>query len=119
MQHYINYGYGFPSSLLTEDEFDRVMDQNFYDYDTRKYNLSCVSFTEDECTRGWSCIVLYPLGEVNSPAKMITMSEINKISLKYGTISKDRKEKFLEVLATAGLGHYVDKVELVFYSDNY
>jgi hypothetical protein len=119
MQHYINYGYGFPSSVLTKKEFERVMEQDFMDAEDGKYSLSCIPFTEGEFEIDWSCIVLYPIGEVKHSAKMITMTEINKINKKHGRISEEQKSKILEVLKTANLERHIDKVELVFYSDNY
>jgi hypothetical protein len=118
MQHYLNYGYGFPAKLLTDDEFDRVMQQDYNDVDKGKYSLGCVAFTEGNCERNWSSIVLYNIGEVNQYAKMITLSEFNKTISKHAVISDSRKAKFLELLDTVGLGHYIDKVELIVYSQN-
>lgn len=118
MQHYINYGYGFPSSILKKEEFEQVVNLNER-VDEGTYSLGCVPFTEDDYDHNWCCIVLHSLGEVNNYSKMLTLSEIKKFESEYGSISTEQKAKFLEVLSKLNLEKYIDNVELVFYSDNY
>jgi len=119
MQHYIKYGYGFDSSLLKKEEFDRIIGQENLSPLDKDYQVGCVPFTEGDYEHEWSAIVLYQIGEVNSAAKMISISEIDVISQKYGVISDKRRDKFLEVLKDLNLEHYIDHVELIFYSDHY
>jgi len=120
MQHYLNFGYGFPANILTAAEFNRVMQQEYNDVGKGVYSLGCVSFTESygDCERDWSSIVLYTIGETKHNGKMITFSEMKNAISRNSIISDSRKEKFLNILDAAGLGHYIDKVELIVYSQN-
>lgn len=119
MQHYLHYGYGFPSTVLTKEEFKRAEDASSCNVKLNTFGLMCVEFTEGDCEHGWACIVLYPMGEVNDYSKMLTMTEINAINAKYGDISIAKRDEFFKLLKTHNLEHYTDKVELVFYSENY
>ena len=48
MQHYLHYGYGFPSTVLTKEEFKRVEDASSWNVKLNTFGFMCVEFTEGD-----------------------------------------------------------------------
>lgn len=117
MQHYIMYGYGFASEILTEDEFSRILDINDK-YTNKNISIRCTPYTDGDYEKDWCTITLLSIKEIQHYGKMITLSEIEEIKKKYGIIDNELKEKFLNLLKEHELEKYIDNVELVFYSYN-
>jgi hypothetical protein len=121
VQHYLHVGFGLPGALIPAETADRIWD----DYDgvdeggQQQTRVRFISFTEDYEGGDWGTLVLQDFGEVpGHGAKLLSLSQAAALGDKYQLTPK-RREHYKALLTAYGLESLIEKVELVFFSDNY
>lgn len=117
MQHYIKYGLGIDSKYFTEEEVRSIYAEGEETY--KRFGLEFFSFTEDYEGKDWGTVVVKNFGEFPNAGKMATYQELKQLCEKEQHITKEDKEKILQVLKQYNVEHLIDKVEVVIYSKLY
>jgi len=118
MQAYIHYGLGFPGDLLTDDEYAVVDDLcNFPDIGEIKIRFR--SYTEGNEGKNWGTVVLQDLGELPNAGKLCTLRELKTLTSPHVIVDLPTRAAITAELASVGLTHLVDKVELIIFTVTY
>jgi hypothetical protein len=118
MQTYIHYGLGFPGDLLTDNEFSTVDGlRNFPE--TGEIKIRFRSFTESYEGKDWGTVVLQDLGELPNAGKLCSLRELKTLTSPHVIVDQPTRTAIAAQLASVGLEHLADKVELVIFTANY
>jgi hypothetical protein len=118
MQSYFNCGYGFSGELLSNEEFDAILNHMMI-ASSQNIGLRFISFSEDITGQNNGSVVLLPLGEVTHYGKFATSEQILHLLRKYNHIPEEILKEMHELLDNHGLTRLKDEIQLIFYMDNY
>jgi len=117
MQSYLKYGYGFPATLLTKDEFKKLRDDFF-----NGGQLLQVWGTQEECQPRWATVVAQTISVwgLQKPLSQTDMDKTcNLASLQdLQTVFPFNRTEVLTRLTEYGLERFIDQCVLqIFMQD--
>lgn len=112
----ISYGYGFSSSILSENEFKQLQKS----IEIQKYDddyIKIVPFGDSKISHNWSTIILEKVYS-SEHGQMLTISEIKNIENEYYRNFSTKIDEFVTKLTSFKLEKFINHVELLFFIEH-
>lgn len=131
MQHYLAYGIGFPSSVISPPDWEKFVEAHRDDTvdflhlnpSEEDFSFTIVPATDDshdiDICQGYSSIVLLTKEECEEGGKVACFDRLQRLHKAYFPLNTNNKEKILTALKKYGLEKYIDKVQPIVYSNEY
>jgi hypothetical protein len=112
MQSYIHAGLGFHGDLLTDAQYEDIVQDEVSA--ENGVGVTFRSFSEDYEGKSWGTVVVFDFGSTGIEGKLICdFSTIHK------EINLDQRQQISDILESRGLGHLIAQVKPIVYIDNY